>query len=140
MSSNCTLQLLTLELLDEISHLYCEFAILLGLKRSRVECFKLEYKDSPHRCLIAILDYWVNNDMENVSWKTVADALEHLRRRDLYDEDAPRHQQLDMAARIRSKYLVDRDQLKVVYMHNVMVTTIHGQFSHRCIQRMNQKV
>ena len=88
-----------MELLEDVPHQYYELAILLGLKRSTVECFRLDYRDSPHRCLIAVLEHWVKNDTENISWSAVADALEQLHHR-------------DVAMRIRSKYL-HSDKTKV---------------------------
>ena len=89
-------RILVSELLEAIPDKYYEFAHLLGLSHTTIECFRMEYRDSPHRCLIAVLNHWVRNHAEDVSWTKVAETLEKLPRK-------------DVARRIRSRYLQASD-------------------------------
>ena len=90
-------RILVSELLEDIPDKYYEFAHLLGLNHTTVECFRIEYRDSPHRCLIAVLNHWVRNHAEDVSWTKVVDTLEKLPRK-------------DVAKRIRSRYLCEESK------------------------------
>ena len=72
-----TCQQLMSELLkDSIACRYERFAVQLGLSPDTIEVITMNYSRDPYRCLINVINYWVNN--YQVSWSTVTTALENI--------------------------------------------------------------
>lgn len=60
---------------DSVACRYERFAVNLGLSPDAVEVITMNHRDA-HRCLINVINYWVNNS--EVSWSAVISALEGI--------------------------------------------------------------
>ena len=72
-----TCQQLMSELLkDSVACRYDRFAIQLGLSPDTIEVITMNHSRDAYRCLINVINYWVNN--YQVSWSAVTSALENI--------------------------------------------------------------
>ena len=60
---------------DSVACRYEQFAVHLGLSPDTVAVITMNHRDA-HRCLINILNHWVNNF--EVSWSRVTTALDNI--------------------------------------------------------------
>ena len=75
---------------DSVACRYDRFGIHLGLSPDTIECITMNHRDV-YRCLINVINHWVNN--YQVSWSAVVSALDQMDCR-------------NMAETIRLKYTV----------------------------------
>ena len=60
---------------NSVAWRYDRFGIYLGLSPDTIECITMNHRDV-HRCLISVINQWVNN--YQVSWSAVASALDQI--------------------------------------------------------------
>ena len=68
-------QLISELLSDAVACRYQRFAIQLGLSPDTIEVISMNHRDA-HRCLINVINHWVNN--YEVSWDAVTNALDGI--------------------------------------------------------------
>ena len=62
---------------DSVACRYDRFGIHLGLSPDTIECIAMNHRDVyMYRCLINVINHWVNN--YQVSWSAVASALDQI--------------------------------------------------------------
>lgn len=61
---------------DSVACRYERFAVHLGLRPDTIEVITMNHSRDAYRCLINVINHWVNN--YQVSWSAVTTALDNI--------------------------------------------------------------